>query len=78
MRRHLTAGRLALAAILAGGLALRLYGLDHGLPFVFDSDESQHFVRYAVAMFDDGFNPGYFQNPTTYTYLVHFALWLRA
>lgn len=77
MRRHLTAGRLALVAILAGGLALRLYGLDHGLPFVFDSDESQHFVRYAVAMFDDGFDPGYFQNPTTYTYLVHLALWVR-
>jgi hypothetical protein len=77
VRRHLTAGRLALAAILAGGLALRLYGLDHGLPFVFDSDESQHFVPYAVEMFGGSFNPHYFQNPTTYTYLVHVALWLR-
>jgi len=77
VRRHLTAGRLSLTAILAGGLALRLYGLEHGLPFIYHSDESQHFTRYAVAMFDDGFNPGYFQNPTTYTYLVHIALWLR-
>lgn len=77
MRKHLTAGRLALAAILAGGLAVRLYGLHHGLPFIYHSDESQHFTRYAVRMFDDGFNPGYFQNPTTFTYLVHVALWLR-
>jgi hypothetical protein len=77
VRKHLTAGRLALAAILAGGLAVRLYGLHHGLPFIYHSDESQHFTRYAVRMFDDGFNPGYFQNPTTFTYLVHVALWLR-
>jgi hypothetical protein len=77
VRRHLTAGRLTLAAILAGGLAVRLYGLHHGLPFIYHSDESQHFTRYAVRMFDEGFNPHYFQNPTTFTYLTHVALWLR-
>ena len=77
MRKHLTAGRLGLAAILAGGLALRLYGLQHGLPFIYHSDESQHFTRYAVEMFDGGLNPHYFQNPSDYTYLVHIALWLR-
>lgn len=77
MRKHLTPGRLALAAILGGGLAVRLYGLHHGLPFIYHSDESQHFTRYAVEMFDGSLNPHYFQNPTDYTYLVHFALWLR-
>lgn len=77
MRKHLTAGRVGLAAILAGGLALRLYGLQHGLPFIYHSDESQHFTRYAVEMFDGSLNPHYFQNPSDYTYLVHIALWLR-
>lgn len=77
MRKHLTPGRLALAAILGGGLAIRLYGLRHGLPFIYHSDESQHFTRYAVEMFDGGLNPHYFQNPTDFTYLVHFALRLR-
>ena len=77
MRKHLTPGRLALAAVLAGGLALRLYGLHHGLPFIYHSDESQHFTRYAVEMFDNDFNPDYFQNPTTFTYLVYGALKLR-
>ncbi len=77
MRRHLTPGRLALAAILGGGLALRLYGLQHGLPFIYHSDESQHFTRYAVEMVEGDLNPNYFQNPATFTYLVFLALELR-
>jgi hypothetical protein len=77
VRKHLTPGRLALAAILGGGLAIRLYGLQHGLPFIYHSDESQHFTRFAVEMFDGGLNPHYFQNPTDFTYLVHFGLWLQ-
>ncbi len=77
MRKHLTPGRLALAAILGGALAIRLYGLRHGLPFIYHSDESQHFTNYAVGMFDGSLNPHYFQNPATYTYLVHFALWIQ-
>ena len=77
MRKHLTPGRLALVAILGGALAIRLYGLRHGLPFIYHSDESQHFTNYAVAMFDGSLNPHYFQNPATYTYLVHFALWVQ-
>ncbi len=77
MRKHLTPGRVALAAILGGALAIRLYGLRHGLPFIYHSDESQHFTRYAVEMFDGSLNPHYFQNPSDYTYLVHLALRLR-
>jgi hypothetical protein len=77
VRKHLTTGRLALAAILAGGLAVRLYGLHHGLPFIYHSDESQHFTRYTVEMFDGEYNSGYFQNPATLTYLVYAALRLR-
>ena len=70
-------GRLALAAILLGALAIRLYGVEHGLPFIYHSDESQHFTRYAVAMFGGDLNPHYFQNPATFTYLVYFALKLH-
>ena len=77
MRKHLTPGRLALAAILLGAFALRIYGLEHGLPFIYHSDESQHFTQYAVAMFDGDLNPHYFQNPATFTYLVYFALKLH-
>jgi len=64
-------------AILGGALAIRLYGLKHGLPFIYHSDESQHFTNYAVEMFGGSLNPHYFQNPATYTYLVHFALWIQ-
>ncbi|MGH2838882.1 MAG: ArnT family glycosyltransferase, partial [Thermoleophilaceae bacterium] len=77
MRKHLTPGLLALVGILAGALALRLYGLEHGLPFIYHSDESQHFTRYAVEMFGGDLNPHYFQNPATYTYLVYLALKLH-
>jgi Dolichyl-phosphate-mannose-protein mannosyltransferase len=77
VRKHLTPGLLALAGILAGALALRLYGLEHGLPFIYHSDESQHFTSYAVEMFDGSLNPHYFQNPATYTYLVYLALKLH-
>jgi hypothetical protein len=77
VRKHLTPGLLALIGIIAGGLALRLYGLEHGLPFIYHSDESQHFTRYTLPMFLGEYNTGYFQNPATFTYLVYFALRLR-
>jgi hypothetical protein len=65
---------LALAAVLVGGLLVRLYGLRHGLPFSYHPDEALHFTSRAVPMFTDGLNPGYFQNPSAFTYLVHLAL----
>jgi hypothetical protein len=77
VRKHLTPGLLALVGILAGAVALRIHGLEHGLPFIYHSDESQHFTRYAVEMFDGDLNSSYFQNPATFTYLVYFALQLH-
>ncbi|HEY0516462.1 MAG TPA: glycosyltransferase family 39 protein [Solirubrobacteraceae bacterium] len=68
----------ALALILGGGLALRLWGVRQGLPFVYNIDEADHFVPHAVAMFTAGtLNPHYFANPPAFTYLLHavFALW---
>jgi hypothetical protein len=66
-----------LAVVLAVAFALRLWGIEQGLPYVYDVDEYGHFVPEAVAMFDHGLNPHYFINPPALTYLLHvvFAVW---
>jgi 4-amino-4-deoxy-L-arabinose transferase-like glycosyltransferase len=61
----------ALAAILAAGLILRLWGIRSGLPVALNLDEYAHFTVTAVNMFGDGLNPHYFQNPPGFTYLLH-------
>ena len=58
-------------------LVLRLWGLRHGLPFVYNADENAHFVPQAIGMFGHGYNPGYFINPPGFTYLLHVLFWLR-
>ena len=63
--------RLVLAFILAAGLALRLWNIDYGLPFVYSIDEGSHFTSRAVEMFWQDLDPGYYQNPAAYTYLVY-------
>ena len=79
--RHLRAAsspaRVVLAAIVLAGLALRLRHNDYGLPYVYNVDEGSHFTNRAVAMFGGDSNPGYFQNPSGFTYLVHLALRLQ-
>ncbi len=68
-RRWIWAG---LALVLAGGLGLRLWGVDQGLPYAYNADEADHFVPHAVAMFAHGtLNPHYFANPPAFTYLLH-------
>lgn len=62
---------LTLAGILLTGLLLRLWGIGHGLPVVYNLDEYAHFTESAVKMFSEGYNPHYFQNPPAYTYLLH-------
>jgi hypothetical protein len=66
--------RLVLALILAAGLALRLWNIDYGLPFVYSIDEGSHFTSRAVEMFWQDLDPGYYQNPSAYTYLVYLVL----
>jgi Dolichyl-phosphate-mannose-protein mannosyltransferase len=61
-----------LAAVLVGGLGLRLWGIGQGLPYVYNADEADHFVSRAVRMFELGLNPHYFANPPAFTYLLHF------
>ena len=68
---------VAAAAIVAGALALRLWGLRHGLPYVYNADENAHFVPRAIGMFGHSYNPNYFVNPPAFTYLLHVAFDLR-
>ena len=67
---------LGLAAVLAGGLALRLWGIGGGLPYAYNIDEGTHFVPKAIEMFEagHGLNPHYFANPPAFTYLLHVVL----
>jgi hypothetical protein len=67
----------AVGALLIGALALRLWGIDHGLPYVFNADENAHFVPRAIGMFGHSLNPEYFINPPAFTYLLHLAFWAR-
>lgn len=66
----------ALGALLAMALALRLWGIGEGLPYVYNIDEAGHFVPKAVQMFEPGrgLNPGYFVNPPALTYVLHLVL----
>jgi hypothetical protein len=65
---------LALALILVAGFALRVWNIDYGLPFVYSIDEGSHFTSRAVEMFWQDLDPGYYQNPATYTYLLYALL----
>jgi hypothetical protein len=60
-----------LGLILAAGLVLRLWNIDYGLPFVYSLDEGSHFTSRAVEMFWQDFDPGYYQNPAAFTYMVY-------
>jgi hypothetical protein len=65
---------IALAVILVAGFALRVWNIDYGLPFVYSIDEGSHFTSRAVEMFWQDLDPGYYQNPAGYTYLVYALL----
>jgi hypothetical protein len=60
-----------LGLILAAGLGLRLWNIDYGLPFVYSIDEGSHFTSRAVEMFWQDLDPGYYQNPAAFTYLIY-------
>jgi hypothetical protein len=68
---------LAVAALLIGALLLRLWGVPHGMPYVYNIDENSHFVPKAVELFGTDWNPHYFVNPPLLTYVLHlvFAVW---
>ena len=66
-----------LGAIVVLALALRLWHLDHGLPYAYNADEELHFVPVAVKMFGGSLNPRYFENPPALTYLLFLVFKLR-
>ncbi len=66
--------RLVLALILVAGFALRVWNIDYGLPFVYSIDEGSHFTSRAIEMFWQDLDPGYYQNPSAYTYIVYAVL----
>jgi hypothetical protein len=65
---------LAIGAVLLLALGLRLWGVDHGLPYAYNADENAHFVTRAIGIFGHDWNPNYYVNPPAYTYLVHLVL----
>jgi 4-amino-4-deoxy-L-arabinose transferase-like glycosyltransferase len=70
-------GGAALGWVMLGALALRLWSIKHGLPYVYNVDEEQHFVPHAVDMIGGSLNPHYFENPPALTYLLFAVFKLR-
>ncbi|MFL5780416.1 MAG: glycosyltransferase family 39 protein, partial [Thermoleophilaceae bacterium] len=63
-----------LLAIIVVGFWLRLRHNGYGLPYVYNYDEATHFTNRAVTMFGEDLDPGYYQNPSGFTYLSYLAL----
>src|SRR5205823_4879134 len=63
-----------LAAILGVGLYVRLRHNGYGLPYVYNYDEANHFVNHSVAMLQGPLDPGYYQNPSGFTYVIYLLL----
>jgi Dolichyl-phosphate-mannose-protein mannosyltransferase len=74
---HRVRWAIAVFGILGLALALRLWGIKTGLPYAYNSDENAHFVPRAIGLFGHSLNPGYFNNPPAYTYLLYvvYAIW---
>src|SRR5918911_1543068 len=72
-RAGIAAGAVLLLIAVAG-LYLRLRHNGYGLPYVYNYDEATHFTNRAVTMFGDDFDPGYYQNPSGFTYLCYLTL----
>jgi 4-amino-4-deoxy-L-arabinose transferase-like glycosyltransferase len=67
----------AVGGVLLLSFLLRVWGVDHGLPYAYNADENAHFVPKAIGLFGHGWNPHYFVNPPAFTYLLHvvFVVW---
>jgi MFS family permease len=61
---------LAPGAILVGAVAVRLWGLRHGLPYAYNVDERAHYVPQALDVAQGDLDPNYFINPPAFTYLL--------
>jgi hypothetical protein len=67
---------IAVAMVLAVALALRLWGIRSGLPWIYNVDEADHFVPEALRMLGGNLEPrdvgggAYLGNPSAFTYLL--------
>jgi 4-amino-4-deoxy-L-arabinose transferase-like glycosyltransferase len=77
LRSLLRPAPLILLGIVVAGLAVRVINNRYGLPYVFTHDEAENYTHRAVSMFREDLDPGYYENPTTFTYLVFAALRLH-
>jgi hypothetical protein len=68
---RVTRWHLALGGVLLVSFTLRVWGIRHGLPLIYNPDEQLHFVPKAVEFFQSGYNPHYYVNPPGFTYLLH-------
>lgn len=68
--------RIGVATIVLLALLLRVAGLHHGLPFVYNIDERAHFVPRAIGMFGGNLNPQDFLNASGLTYLFLAVFWV--
>jgi Dolichyl-phosphate-mannose-protein mannosyltransferase len=75
--------RMLLGAILALALAVRVWGIDFGLPNEHARPDERHLIGFALTMGGNRLNPGFFNYPSFYLFLlltcfgVYFALgWL--
>lgn len=60
-----------LALIILAAAGLRLWSIDHGLPYIYNVDEEQHFVPVAAQMVSHHtLNPHYFINPPGLSYVL--------
>jgi 4-amino-4-deoxy-L-arabinose transferase-like glycosyltransferase len=68
---------IGLVLVLAAALGLRLWGIEHGLPYAYNIDENAHYVPRALGLFGHDWNPQYFVNPPAFTYLLRivFDVW---
>jgi len=64
---------IAVVGVLLLAFGLRVWGIHMGLPYAYNSDENAHFVPRAIGLFGHNLNPGYFNNPPAYTYLLYFV-----
>jgi len=64
---------ILLIIIFLGGFSLRIFGIDYGLPFLYDPDEPTFITMVYKMLITDDLHPGWFGHPgTTLVYILYF------
>jgi hypothetical protein len=67
---------LILAAIIAAGAVARYWGISFGLPYLYSRPDEEYIVPIAVRCVMGELNPGRFEYPSLYRYIVAFAYFI--